>query len=363
MWSVKSFTLVSLMFFIGFLTHSQQKDASIHFENVQHNFGSVNESDGILEHNFIFTNKGGQPLIVTDVQAGGGISVVRWTRSPVLPGDSGTIKLQFNPENKPGRFNRSIVVSATGNPSSKVIRLLGEIIPREKRPVELYPREIGSLRLRSGHISFGSVIPGSFNSDSLEVINLSDDHLHLSFSNIPEHVTISAVPQKLKPGEKGLLMTSYDAGQLNEWGVVTNHFRILINGLSEDRNIIYISANIQEDFSTLSNEAKERAPVISFEETVFNFGKIKQGESIDHDFVFSNTGESDLIIRRIRSGCGCTAIEPQKTLLKPGETSSIKTVFNSGGFSGRQSKGITVISNDPFSPNIVLRVTGEVLTE
>lgn len=280
-----------------------------------------------------------------------------------MPGDSGNIKVQFNPMNKPGRFNRSIIVSATGNPSSQVIRLLGEIIPREKTPEELYPREIGPLRLRSNHISFGSVIPESFITDSLEVINLSGEDLDVSFSGIPQNVTISAVPRLLKSGEKGLFIASFDAGLLNDWGVVTSNFRVLINGMSESRNIIYISANIQEDFSTLSDEEKERAPVINFKNQVFDFGQIKHGESVEHDFVFENAGKTDLVIRRVRSGCGCTAIKPEKTLLKPGEISSIKAVFNSRGFNGRQTKGITVISNAPSSPNIVLRITGEVLAE
>jgi hypothetical protein len=359
----KALIAVSVFFLVCSPVFSQQGRSSIHFENEQHNFGVVNEADGMLKHDFVFTNRGEDPLVVTNVRAGGGITVTGWTRSPVMTGETGTITVEFNPVNMHGAFNRSFSVNATGNPSSKLLRLLGEVVPREKTPEELYPRETGNLRLRSNHISFGHVSPGSVRKDSLEIINLSDGEVDLSYSNVPGHIGLRTVPSRLKPGEKGFIIATFNAGQVNEWGIVTNSFRVLVNGESKGNNIIYLSVNIQEDFSKLSKEEREKAPAITFENRVLDFGSIRQGESVEHDFAFSNTGKSDLVIRRVRSGCGCTATEPQKTLLRPGESSSIKAVFNSGGFSGRQSKTITVISNDPADPNIILRITGEIATD
>jgi len=353
---------VAVLFIIWSLVCSQQNRSSIHFETGQHNLGRINEEDGPFQHEFVFVNKGDDPLLVINVRTGGGL-LVRWTRSPVQPGETGAVTVEFNPRNMPGRFNRTITLSATGNPSSVTLRLLGEVIPREKTPEELYPHQTGLLGMRSNHISFGYVTPGSVKTDSMEVINLSKEDIDLAFTGIPGHVTLEAVPQMLKPGERGVLKASWDAGRIEDWGVVTHHFRLLVNGNSPARNIVYLSANIQEDFSEMSDEEKENAPAIFFDDRVFNFGTLRHGKSVEHTFVFTNKGSSDLIIRSVRSGCGCTAIEPQKTLLKPGESGSIKAVFNSRGFRGRQNRGITVISNDPANPSIVLRITGEVVSE
>jgi hypothetical protein len=360
--------LRKVILFILFLTvstklYSQQSSPTYGFEADQFNFGKILEKDGKVQHDFLFTNKVQEPLIITNVRPSSGISVLQWTRSPVMKGETGTITVEFNPVNMPGRFNRSITVNTTGSPSSIMLRLLGEVIPREKTPMELYPHEIGLLRLRSNHISFGQVSPGSARIDTLGVINLSGESLGLTFAGIPPHVTIKALPGILKPGEEGTIVAAYDASEIDDWGTVTHNFRILVNGLSHGRNIVYLSANIQEDFSTISDEERKQAAKIDFDNRVFDFGKLKHGLTIEHDFIFTNSGMSDLVIRRVRSGCGCTAIEPQKTLLKPGESSSIKAVFSSQGFRGRQNKGITVISNDPASPNIVLRITGEVTAE
>jgi hypothetical protein len=342
---------------------AQQKVPSIRFEHPGHNFGMVMEADGILQHDFVFTNKGEAPLIITNVTATGGVSVSGWTRNPVMPGNEGNISLVYDPANKPGKFNRSITVYSTGNPSSSVLRLLGEVVPRQKTTAELYPAEIGSLRLKSNHLSFGRIPPDSVKRDSLEIINLSEKPLDIAFSHVPAHISIGAVPGRLNPGEKGWIFAIYDAGQPDEWGVITHYSRLSLNGASPPGNMIYLSANIQEDFSALSPEERAEAPSIEFENRIFDFGRLRHGENLEHNFMFRNSGRSELIIRAVRAGCGCTAIEPQKSLLSPGETSSIKAIFDSRGFRGRQNKSIMVITNDPANPNIVLRLTGEVIAD
>ncbi|MGF1585024.1 MAG: DUF1573 domain-containing protein [Bacteroidales bacterium] len=360
---MQPYKLIPLIFFLTVSVYSQQSSSKIGFEADQFNFGKILESDGKVQHDFVFTNKGQDPLIITNVKPSGGVSVLQWTRSPVIKGEAGTITVEFNPVNMPGRFNRSITVYSNGTPSTVVLRLLGEVIPREKTPMELYPQEIGSLRLRSNHISFGHLPPGSKGTDTLKVINLSEENLDLTFTGIPRHITIAAIPGNLKPGEEGIFIATYDASEIADWGTITHNFRVLVNGVSHGRNIIYLSANIQEDFTLMSDEERKQAASIDFDNRVFDFGKLTHGETIEHDFVFTNNGLSDLVIRRVRSGCGCTAIEPQKTLLAPGESSSIRAVFSSKGFRGRQNKGITVITNDPANPNIVLRITGEVIAD
>ena len=357
------FTAVAMWVLLYCPVHAYQNNASIRFEKISHNFGLVKEEAGLLYHDFTFTNTGTDPLVVTDVRVSGGVSATGWTRSPVMPGKSGTVSLEYDPKNKPGKFNRIITIISTGTPPSVDLRLLGEVVPREKTPEKLYPREIGNLRLKSNHLSLGGVARGSVKTDTLKIINLSDESLDLSFSQVPGHISVKALPSRLQPAESGSIIASYDAGRTDEWGLMTHNFRVLINGIAHTRNMVYISADIQEDFSGLSDAELVNAPVISFDKRVFDFDRIGQGESVEYDFKFTNEGNSVLIIRDVRAGCGCTAIEPQKPVIQPGQSGSIKTVFSSGNFRGRQNKSITVISNDPVNPRIILRVTGEVIYE
>lgn len=93
------------------------------------------------------------------------------------------------------------------------------------------------------------------------------------------------------------------------------------------------------------------APVITFEETEYDFGTIKQGEVVDHTFKFTNTGKSPLIIESATASCGCTVPQPPTEPIAPGETSQIEVKFNSAGKMGQQYPTVTVRANT--QPNIV----------
>jgi hypothetical protein len=87
------------------------------------------------------------------------------------------------------------------------------------------------------------------------------------------------------------------------------------------------------------------AAVMSFEQGMYNFGKITQGDKVHYDFKFKNTGKSPLIITDATATCGCTVPEIPKEPVKPGESSMIKVVFNSTGKIGMQDKVVTITSN------------------
>jgi hypothetical protein len=93
---------------------------------------------------------------------------------------------------------------------------------------------------------------------------------------------------------------------------------------------------------------------------VFDFGEITEGDKVKYTFNITNNGNSDLIIRRVKASCGCTAVNPSKNIVKNGEKTELNVVFNSKGKRGRQNKSITVITNDPKQPTTILRVTGNV---
>ena len=97
-----------------------------------------------------------------------------------------------------------------------------------------------------------------------------------------------------------------------------------------------------------------------FEESSFNFGTITEGEKVNHSFKFRNDGKSDLVIRKISTSCGCTAVEKKAEVIKPGESSSIDVTFNSAGKSNRQNKSITIICNDPKNSKQTLYIVGDV---
>ena len=158
----------------------------------------------------------------------------------------------------------------------------------------------------------------------------------------------------------GYLVVTFFANQANDWGFVVNRIRLKVNNENPQGNLISISANIEEDFSVLTEKDLANAPQIEFTQVNKDFGTVKEGDVIEHEFIFTNTGKSDLIIRKIRSSCGCTTAAPKVSVIKPGEQSSLSASFRTSGFTGRQSKTVTVITNDPKRSTVVLRLSGTV---
>jgi len=105
------------------------------------------------------------------------------------------------------------------------------------------------------------------------------------------------------------------------------------------------------------------APHIEFDALTFNFGKVDQGQDVSHAFKFRNTGDSELIIEKVQSSCGCTAALASSKNIGPGEEGEIRATFKTKGYQGRSTKAIRVQTNDPNVANITLRLTGEILTE
>ncbi len=333
---------------------------SMSFPKIEHDFGQVKEDGGSAVYTFEFLNKATTPIIISNVSASCGCTTPEWTKSPVAPGKKGTIKVTFDPINRPGPFDKTITINYNLDSKVAVLRIKGYVKEKDKKVEDLYPRVIGDLRLQSSYKAFITIANTQTATDSLPILNNGSKPITLSFGLVPAHIAIKSVPATLKPNQKGILLISYNASKKNDWGFLSDNFEVLINQEKLPNNIIIISANITEDFSKLSSKELAEAPVAVFAEQVFEFGSIQEGTPVEHEFKFTNTGKTDLIIRKVKASCGCTTVNPDDKIIKPGQSSSLKASFHTDNYNSRQTKTINIITNDPKNPNITLRLTGVV---
>jgi hypothetical protein len=340
---------------------SQTVQPKISFEKNLHDFGKFKEADGKVTYKFEYVNTGGADLIIQNVSASCGCTAPRWTREPVPPGGKGFVAATYDPAGRPGTFRKYVTVISNSNPGNVRLTIAGEVEAKPRTIQDDYHYAMGPMRLKSNHLAFGNLKNTATAEKQLEVINTSDKNVEIAFQRVPGHVTIEAIPSSLKPNQKGLILASYNAPARNDWGFVIDRMNLSINGVTERNYSLVVSANIEEDFSALSPEEMAQAPAINVDNTEFNFGKIKQGEKVEHIYVLTNSGKSDLHIRKVKASCGCTAVQPEKNVIAPGESVNIKTVFNSAGKTGNQNKTVTIITNDPKKSKLILWVKGEVL--
>lgn len=357
--------LMALFFCLPFIGQAQTATTKsrIAFEKVQHNYGTFKEELGVQTVSFNFKNDGTVPLILNTVQASCGCTTPEWTRQPIAPGAKGTIKVSYDPRNRPGTFNKTIRVNSNAENADVVLTILGDVSPRARTIEEDFPTEVGPIRSKTNHIAFSEIKENQVKKDSTEVINNSDKPVQLSFKTPPPHLSAVIKPSKLAPKQKGYIVVTFDASKIKAYGFVMGRIYLDVDGQQDYKNSIAVSSTLGEDFSQLSAADLKNAPVVKYDNESFDFGDIKPGSKVEHTFHLKNEGKKDLIIRDVKSSCGCTAVQPSKNIVTSGESVPLKVTFDSTGKNGRNNKTITVITNDPKNPTTVLRISSNILAQ
>ena len=146
--------------------------------------------------------------------------------------------------------------------------------------------------------------------------------------------------------------------------------KITSNGTSEksstsSSSIISLNngTNIDNTPPTLEpvtpEESKPKLPptTIIFQESVFDFGTITDGEKVNHTFEFTNTGTNPLVITNAKGSCGCTVPDWPKEPIAPGETGEIQVEYNSTNKNGQIQQTVTIDANtDPGQSKLTIKV-------
>ena len=106
-----------------------------------------------------------------------------------------------------------------------------------------------------------------------------------------------------------------------------------------------------------------RPAEIEFEDSVFDFGNVVQGEEIRHIYRFRNVGDAPLRIRRVKASCGCAIPMHSNDLVPPGEEGTIELLLRSASVFGDIRKTIDVTTEPATAEPVQLVVRGTVEIE
>jgi len=126
------------IFVMSILSANAQEEKNnspfMEFETLVYDFGEVFQGDD-TQAEFKFTNKGKEPLIISDAKASCGCTVPEWPKNPFLPGESGTIKVKYN-SNILGKINKQVTILSNANNSPTMLRVEGNV---SNKPPEIMP--------------------------------------------------------------------------------------------------------------------------------------------------------------------------------------------------------------------------------
>ncbi len=103
---------------------------------------------------------------------------------------------------------------------------------------------------------------------------------------------------------------------------------------------------------SLAQDTKVEGPLMTFEETVIEYGTIEQGSDPLRVFKFTNTGTEPLIIKRAKGSCGCTVPSYKKEPIMPGESGVIEVRYDTKRL-GKFAKTVRIYTNEKEEPHVL----------
>ena len=118
---------------------------------------------------------------------------------------------------------------------------------------------------------------------------------------------------------------------------------------------------IVQDFKNMSEEELGNTAKIKFNKMVHDFGNMTEGDIGKYEFSVKNEGKQKLAIYDIETTCGCTATALGSRKLMPGKSTKLKVVFHTKDRRGKQDKLITLKTNDPRNPEVVIHIKANII--
>jgi hypothetical protein len=305
------------------------------------------------------TNTGNQPLILTDIIPSCGCVVANWTKSPIYPGNKGTINITYDAKLL-GHFHKSANIYSNASPQAIRLNFTGVVVQKPKDDVNAYPHVFEQIRTDKNEITFPLVYHGQHSATTINLINLSDQPYKPELINLPPFLKMTKTPHILQKGEKGTIELTLETDQLNDEGLIqtSTYLSRFQNDEINNENEIPISI-ILLPYILQKNEQMKDIPVITLSETnlVFNIKSINTNET-SHNITIANAGKAPLLIRKLQVTHPGIEVNLKKKMIQPDKSTDMKITIQKNKLilSNDNRIQILIITNDPDQPIAIVNV-------
>ncbi len=270
---------------------------------------------------YVITNTGNAPLVLTDVETDCACSVAQWTQEPIAPGEKGTVSVTFDAEAL-GHFQKSVAIYTNAEPNLVYLYLRGEVVHEIKDYSQTHPYLIGQIRIDHDSLDFSDIHYGEKRVLNIDVVNQSGETYRPVIMHLPPYLQMKTEPQVLQPEEKGIISLTLDSEKLMYFG--TMETCVYLSRFSGDKvgqeNKIPVSVTLLPDFSGISENGMQNVPDISISKQQAKANKNK----VQQDITLTNTGHSPLTIHRLQVFHPAVGALLKKSILQPGESTNLR---------------------------------------
>lgn len=358
--------------------------AQLVFAPQKWDFGTIAETDGRVSHTFTAENRSDRPIVILDVVTSCGCTVPEFSKRPIRAGEKATVKITYDPRDRPGAFSKEIDVYSSERKRIATLSITGNVTPRAKTVEELYPVDAGGgLRLERTLAAFSFVRQGASEQHAIGYVNTSDRPIRLDLTPKQASGLLSVDrPRTIAPHEKGnITLTCHIATDAPRYGTIRDALDVLVDGrgngtllvahgigidapTGDDRAQATGTANsaMQRTGATGTNaRARNSGPAarVQLSQNYIKFGVVKHNAgAVKHPLSITNAGERQLIIRAVETdGRIATSIRPGQRI-DPGKTLEAEVAFDPATQDyGVMTDYVVLITNDAQRPMRRVRVS------
>lgn len=345
---------------VGHAQNTARRDnPTMSFEYDKWDFGTIKEVDGKVSHTFRFTNTGDEAFVVEQVQVSCGCTKPTFSKEAVRPGGKGEITITYDPENRPGAFEKDVHIASDKGRNYNTLTIKGEVEGKPRSVEEDFPFVMGAVRFDRLFLNFGQVPQGVPATMRIGYVNNSDKEATLEFIQQPDFLTIEG-GGKIAAGARGVADATFVIAQGGQYGRVTGKFIAVVNGRRQMLSFT-ASAIVTDDFGRVD---RSNAPYSLFDPTFHHFGDVKKSgaEKLAKSFSVRNDGKTDLIVRNVAHNDDIATTLKSGTVVKPGGKFEFDITLNAANAPVGLTSGIvTIVTNDPARPLRELRVVAEIV--
>ncbi|MCM1452076.1 MAG: DUF1573 domain-containing protein [Clostridium sp.] len=329
-----------------------------HWLQTTYDFGAFREDGDKVEAIFKLVNDSPDSLAIISAAATCGCTVPHYDTEAIAPGDTAQVRVVYNPEGRPGRFEKQVYVRTTASRERQKLTIKGVVIGNDRTVGHYYPVDAGKLKLRNGLAMLGRVPAGHSKTEFLTGYNQSADTIRPAFDYLPAYLSVKCSPEAVGPGDMATIEFYFNATKCGQWGIVSDSIKISANP-GEETHWLPVVAIIEEDFSALTDKQRADAPALSLPSDHIDLPEVPLNSTtpITYKLKITNTGKDPLIIRRAYSQDPAVTVQAPSDKIKGGKSAEITVTYDpSCQPTGLINTKMAIISNDPAVPTRTVRI-------
>lgn len=353
----------ALMTFLGGAAQSNGSEPPLKWLETNYNFGSFSEDVGKVTAVFAGVNELTDTVVVMDLRATCGCTTPTVNRRVIAPGDSVKLTVVFDPTNRPGPFEKRVMVSTQPGPDQNLY-IAGRVIPPVKSINAHYPHDLGFYNIDHMGLAFGTVYDGNPRKGTIRGFNTTQSSVTPTVTYMPEWITVDSRVSPVGAGENFEFVFHINPDKIPEYGVVNDS--IALSSAEHPESVTYmpVGAIRTELFGDMTEEDYANAPYAKIADQKVDFGIIDSNSSqpVVREIEVINTGKQPLKIRRIYSLDAPAEFSIDRKEIKGGKKAKIKITLNPSALKGREilNARMLIISNSPANSTLGVRLVGEV---